>query len=413
MSHGLRITPTGWMVSSATVRIFNVLKRVRFVGGCVRNTLMGLPINDIDLATPLTPDEVIKKLKDNNIKVVPTGYDHGTVTAIIGDESYEITTLRHDLNTDGRRAEVVFTDNYEDDAMRRDFTINALYMDIDGLVHDYVDGLRDISPRKIRFVGEPLERLREDHLRALRFFRFHAYYGTTLPDSLALDAIQMERDGIDKLSGERIQQEMFKLLIAHNPIPAIREMRWAGVMEKVFGKNDHCLTSIRRLERLVEIETKHDFPVDPILRLAAVMPRKEGTAESIGARWRLKNKDTSRLKDMEFGDYDTPLGIMSNAKLRETLFGRGPQMVGDRALIEWAENGVTCDNWFDYETIIGLAEKYVPPVFPIKAADLIVFGLEKKALGDALRKLKQWWIFSDFKADKEKLIGIAWATYTI
>src|SRR6476619_45805 len=225
----------------------------RFVGGAVRDDLLGLPVNDIDLATRIPPDEVINRLEKARIKAVPTGIDHGTVTAISDGHPFEITTLRRDVSTDGRRATVAFTDDWQEDAARRDFTINALSADPEtGELFDYFGGLADLEQRHIRFIGDPLQRIAEDHLRILRFFRFHARFDAREPDAAALDACTARANDLMALSRERIADELIKLLGTDDPVPTIAIMVERAILRPVLPEID--IAAVNRLKRLRETE---------------------------------------------------------------------------------------------------------------------------------------------------------------
>src|ERR1700722_18860956 len=239
-----------WMRAVETGAVIDALSAhggsARFVGGAVRNALLRLEVDDIDIATPLVPDEVIRRLQSSGIKAVPTGIDHGTITAIVGSKFFEVTTLRRDVETDGRHAIVSFSDNWEEDASRRDFTVNAMYASPDGEVFDYFGGLADLAARRIRFIGDPVARIREDYLRILRLFRFHAWYGQGAMDEQGLGAATAERSGLRRLSGERIQKELLRLLAAKNPGPALQAMEKRGILEEIIP-GDACLENLKRL----------------------------------------------------------------------------------------------------------------------------------------------------------------------
>ena len=227
----------------------------RFVGGAVRNALLGEPVGDVDIATPLVPDEVMRRLQAAGLGAVPTGIAHGTVTAVSGGKPFEVTTLRRDVETFGRRAVVAYTTDWAEDAARRDFTMNALYADEDGAIYDYFGGLADLEARRVRFVGDARTRIREDYLRILRLFRFHAWYGRGEIDSEALAAAQAEKAGLKLLSGERVQKEVLRLLEAKEPSPAVRVMEQSGILGEILPPG----VQTARLERLVAIEAANGF----------------------------------------------------------------------------------------------------------------------------------------------------------
>lgn len=266
----------------------------RYVGGAVRDELLGLPVNDVDLATRLRPEEVVERLEAARVKAVPTGIDHGTVTAVSQGHAVEVTSLRRDVSTDGRRATVAFTDDWEEDAARRDFTINALSADpATGEIHDYFGGLDDLAERRVRFIGEPLERIAEDHLRILRFFRFHARFGEGEPDADALEACTVRANDLMALSRERVADELLKLLAVADPVPTVAVMLDRAILKPVLPEIG--ADALARLESLVSAEKKARVKREPLRRLSAILPRDPDVAERIAARLRLSNKARKRL----------------------------------------------------------------------------------------------------------------------
>jgi poly(A) polymerase len=266
----------------------------RYVGGAVRDDLLGLPISDIDLATRIAPDDVIRRLEKAKIKAVPTGIDHGTVTAVSDGHPFEITTLRRDVSTDGRRATVAFTDDWQEDAARRDFTINALSADpCTGELFDYFGGLVDLEQRHIRFIGDPLQRIAEDHLRILRFFRFHARFGRGEPDGAALHACTARANDLMALSRERIADELLKLLALDDPAATVGIMLDRGILRPVLPEIENA--GLAQLQALIAAERQAQLEPDPVRRLAALIPRDAIISEVIAARLRLSNKAKKRL----------------------------------------------------------------------------------------------------------------------
>ncbi|HEY0084682.1 MAG TPA: CCA tRNA nucleotidyltransferase [Allosphingosinicella sp.] len=266
----------------------------RYVGGCVRDTLLGVPVSDVDLATRLKPEEVIARLKRARIKAVPTGLAHGTVTAIVEGKPVEVTTLRRDVSTDGRRATVAFTDDWQEDAARRDFTINALSADPHSLqIHDYFGGWEDVEARRVRFIGDPLTRIAEDHLRILRFFRFHARFSEGAPDLEGLEACAARANDLMALSRERIADELIKLLTLANPAPTVALMVHRGILKPVLP--EIVGDGAARLARLIEREGQAGLPGDPLRRFAALLPPEPELAAAVGARLRLSNKAAKRI----------------------------------------------------------------------------------------------------------------------
>lgn len=266
----------------------------RYVGGCVRDTLLGLPVSDVDLATRLTPQEVMERLGKARIKTVPTGLAHGTVTAVVAGRPVEVTTLRRDVSTDGRRATIAYTDDWREDAARRDFTINALLADpVTREVLDFFGGEADLAARRVRFIGDPLIRIAEDHLRILRFFRFFARFGAGEPDPEAVEACAARANDLMALSRERIADELTKLLALPEPVAAVRLMIERGILKPVLPEIGP--DGVERLERLVRREAEAEIPPHPLRRLAALLPAEPATAAAVAARLRLSNRSAKRL----------------------------------------------------------------------------------------------------------------------
>ncbi|MDQ4087719.1 MAG: CCA tRNA nucleotidyltransferase, partial [Pseudomonadota bacterium] len=278
-------------------------RKTRFVGGCVRDTLLGLEVSDIDLATQLRPDEVMARLGAARIKAVPTGIAHGTVTAVIAGRPVEVTTLRRDVATDGRRATIAFTDDWREDAARRDFTINALSADPgDGQIFDYFDGVADLEARRVRFIGDPLVRIAEDHLRILRFFRFHARFGTGPPDPQALEACSSRANDLMALSRERIADELLKLLGLPDPSATVELMIARGILKPVLPE----IASAAPLAALVEAERRAGIAGAAVRRLAALLPADPDVAAGVAARMRLSKRQAKRLVSAAGRKLDTP-----------------------------------------------------------------------------------------------------------
>src|SRR5215469_15374451 len=265
----MRIDPAqhGWMTAPETVAVMEALGQARFVGGAVRNALLGANVVDIDIAVPMPPAEALARLTAKDIKVVETGLDHGTVTAIAGAHAFEITSLRRDVETDGRHAKVEFTDDWAEDAMRRDFTINAMYASASGEIFDYATGVEDLIAGKVRFMGDARTRIAEDYLRVLRLFRFHAWYGKGDMDAQGLRAAAEAKDRLKTLSAERVAKELLRLLEAGNPAPVLRVMAAAAILPELLPG----ALQLPRLERLADIDAENSFAPDPVLRLAALL----------------------------------------------------------------------------------------------------------------------------------------------
>ena len=289
------VLPEAWRTRLGLAALIEALggpAEARLVGGAVRDGLLGLPVSDVDVATRLLPDEVIRRLRGAGIKPVPTGLAHGTVTAVTEGGPVEVTTLRRDVTTDGRHATVAFSDDWQEDASRRDFTINALYADsVTGEVFDWFGGAADLDARRVRFIGDPLTRIGEDHLRILRFFRFHARFGTGAPDADGLAACATRANDLMALSRERIATELLKLLAADDPLPAVRPMIEHGIFAPVLPE----ITNAALLVTLIEREAAVGAAGDPVRRLAALLAPDPALARDIGARLKLSNHNVRRL----------------------------------------------------------------------------------------------------------------------
>ncbi len=372
---------------------------VRFVGGAVRDSIIGIKVNDVDLATPVLPESVMELLSRAGIKVVPTGIDHGTVTAVIGRHNFEITTLRKDVSTDGRRATVAYTDDWKEDAARRDFTMNALYCDMQGEITDYFGGVEDAKNGYVRFIGDPNERIREDALRILRFFRFLAYYGKQEAGEAALAACELLAGTIDNLSGERIQQEMMKLLASPKSAPVIALMQDRNMLSHVIPKT----VATAPLGKLPSILDRARKPLDPVLALALLL-RSAGddvTAiiDAVATRWKLSKAHFRLLSDLcrkilflgegekEWKKHIRNLGDNLFIKQALQLMAEGADM----------ESGLRA---------IKLAEEWRIPEFPVTGEDLIAHGLKPgKEMGQILKQLEQDWEEKGYALTKGELVN--------
>ena len=405
----LEPTKNPWMISPETRAVMDALGEARFVGGVVRNSLMGREVSDIDIATPLTPDEVTKRLEAVKLKAVPTGVEHGTITAISNGRPYEVTTLRRDVSTDGRRAVVTFTTDWAEDAQRRDFTMNALYADATGEVFDTVGGVADLKAGRVRFVGDPVTRIREDFLRILRLFRFHAWYGKGEIDKPALQACAAEKAGLRQLSGERIAKEMLKLLAAEDPVPVLRSMAATGILSEVLPGE----LNIVRLERLVAIDGTNFFQPDAILRLAALLPDRAAAAHEIADRWKLSNADRDRLADIA-GNTDKIVSYLSIKEVRKLLYKLGTARFKDRVSLKWAEDPKET-NFVQWRALLAMADAWQRPKFPLDGGNVMAAGVPQGPLiGKILTEVEEWWIDSDFIDDEfslaERLKAVVQAT---
>jgi poly(A) polymerase len=379
----------GWMRAPETEAVMAALGQARFVGGCVRNALMGREVADIDIATPLAPDQVTKRLEAAGIKAVPTGIDHGTVTAVKDGKPFEVTTLRRDVETDGRHAVVAFTNDWAEDAQRRDFTMNALYASADGEVLDSVGGIDDLKAGKVRFVGDAVTRIREDYLRILRLFRFHAWYGKGEMDGAALHAAAGEKAGIAGLSAERIQKEMLRLLEAPDPMPSLRAMAATGVLGAVLPGAQ----GLARLERLVAIDADNFFVPDAVLRLAAL---------GGGAVLKLSNAQRDRLDDLARAD-EKIVSYLSIREVRRLLYKLGAARFKDRVFLKWADDP-KASNFTQWRALLALADSWQRPRFPLTGGNVMNAGVpEGPLVGRVLGEVEDWWIESDFIDDEFSL----------
>ena len=374
----MKLDPNAFLKRTGIKRLLNALDAkqgtARFVGGAVRDLLLGEKPGDLDLATTLRPDEVVRRLEAAGIKAVPTGIEHGTVTAVSSGTVVEVTTLRSDVSTDGRRATVAFTDDWARDAGRRDFTINALYADpFTGELFDYFGGLEDLKSRSVRFIGEPLQRIAEDHLRILRYFRFHARYGHGSPDPHALEACVERANDLMALSRERIADELLKLFALDDPTPTVRMMAERGLFTPVVPE----FSDVARLGRLVADERTAAIRPDPLRRLAALLPADPPTAERIAARLKLSNKAKKRLSSA------------ANQQL-----GLNPKALAYRIGVEGAvDRLLLCGRPADAMAIA----KWSPPRMPIGGGDVIARGImEGPDVARTLRRIEDAWEAAGF-----------------
>ena len=362
---------------------------VRFVGGCVRDALAGRTIADIDLAIDAAPERVMELIRAAGHKAVPTGIAHGTVTAVIDGKPFEITTLRRDVDTDGRHATVAYTDDWTVDAARRDFTINALSLTPDGVLHDPFGGRADLEAGRVRFVGRAHDRIIEDYLRLLRYFRFHAHLGQGPPDRDALAACRALAPGLGRLSAERIGGEMRKLLGAPDPAPSVALMRDAGVLAHVLPE----ARAIGRLTRLVAAEATLDgLAVNPMRRLAALLCADKSGIDNVCDKLRLSNAEGAYLASISAQSVSregTPHG--------PAIHRLGPEIFRDLALLGWAKSGDD-SGW---PALIEFAAAWTPKSLPLSGADVLRAGVPPgPAVGEILRTIEAWWIDGGFSADR-------------
>jgi poly(A) polymerase len=396
-----------WLREGALARLLALLdangEETRVVGGAVRNALLGEPVADTDLATTALPQEVIRRLEGAGFKAVPTGIEHGTVTAVIESRPFEVTTLREDVETYGRHAKVAFGRDWKRDAERRDFTMNALFASRDGTVHDFVGGLDDLAARRVRFIGDPAARIAEDYLRILRFFRFHAAYGNGgPPDPAGLNACIVARAGLDTLSRERVRMEMLKLIVARHAVPALAVMTETGLLEAVLAG----VPLMASLSNVIKLEAALSLAPDATRRLGALAVTVAEDAERVRERLRLANAEHERLAALADAWWRvTP--DSGEAAARALLYRLGREKFTDRVLVAWSRSpaGVADARWHALAT---LPSRWNAPASPFKSADFIARGVEKgPALGAALRAAEAAWIAADFPNDSAALGRIA------
>ena len=385
----MRLPDVPWRKRPGLDRLLKALGggegETRFVGGCVRDTLLGLPVSDVDLATRLTPDDVVKRLEAAGIKAVPTGIAHGTITAVIGGAPVEVTTLRRDVATDGRRATIAFTEDWREDAARRDFTINALFADpVSGQVFDYFNGVEDLNERHVRFIGEPLQRIAEDHLRILRFFRFHARFGAGAPDPAALDACAARANDLMALSRERIADELLKLLALPDPAPTVALMIARGILKPVLPE----IEGADRLAALVAAEQAAGIAPEPIRRLAALLPINGEVAAAVAARLRLSKRAAKRL-----------------------VSAADPALDAPELLAYWIGNDAAVDRFLLHGkagTDLMALQAWPRPRLAIGGGDLIAMGIEAgPVVAATLQAIERDWAATGFSADRDVVRAMA------
>jgi poly(A) polymerase len=402
-----KLADAAWFTSGPLPRLLGVLDRdgeeARVVGGAVRNALLGLSADEIDVATTAVPEEVVRRVEAAGFKAVPTGLEHGTVTVVADKIPFEVTTLRQDVETYGRHAKVAFGRDWQADAERRDFTINAFSVRADGTVYDYVGGLADLAARRVRFIGDPQQRIEEDYLRILRFFRFHAAYGTSdHPDREGLDACIAGRGGLDRLSRERVRMELMKLVVAPHAVPTLIAMTDAGLTLRVLGG----VSYLASFENMAKVEAAAAAAADPVRRLGALGVWVAEDAERLWQKLRLTNAEHERLTSMAEG-WRRISPDLSDHAARALVYRLGPLHFTDHALLGWARSDATAHDttWHD---LAGLPQRWTAPAFPLKAADLMARGVEKgPALGAAMRAAEEAWIAADFPEDAAALAAIA------
>ncbi|HYC96655.1 CCA tRNA nucleotidyltransferase [Brevundimonas sp.] len=388
----VRLSDQPWLTAPATRAVMAALEAAggpgcaRFVGGCVRDALIGRPVADIDIATTLKPEETDRAVRAAGLKAVPTGMAHGTVTAVAERRPFEITTLRRDVSTDGRNATVAFTDDWHEDAARRDFRLNALYADAEGRVFDPIgEGVADALAGRIIFVGDPETRIREDFLRILRFFRFHAWYGRGEPDAAALAACRALAPGMVRLSAERVSSELMKMLSAPDPRAAMAAMADAGVLAQILPE--------ARLSPLFEAAVGQGN--DPVVRLMTLLPADEAMTRGAAIRLRFANATRDRLAFAAVAVPAVSLS-MSDREARAVLYRHGAKAFSDAVRRRWAE---APDRAVDAGRLLELAEAWIRPPLPVGGRDLARLGIEPgPETGRLLKAFEEGWIADDFPA---------------
>jgi tRNA nucleotidyltransferase/poly(A) polymerase len=394
-----------WLKRPQTARVFAALSKdcvvTRAVGGAVRNTLLGLPVIEVDLATTALPERVMALVKAAGLKAVPTGIEHGTVTVIADGTPFEVTTLRRDVETYGRHATVAFTADWEEDAKRRDFTLNALYADCDGTVFDPLGGYGDLVAGHVRFIGSAEARIKEDYLRILRFFRFNAYYGNAPLDAEGLAACVRLRAGLSQLSAERVAGELRRILVAPRAVCAVEALFDYGLLTEVLGGAPRMM----RFARLVAAEEALGLSPDPALRLAALAVFVAEDAERLATRLRLSNAEQAVL--MLGANDHARVELPGEVAARRSFYKLGPCKFEAHVLLAAADEGVAPDD-AHWQQALRLADRWQVPEFPLRGPDITALGdLKGPEIGEMLRKLEAEWIASDFTLGREALLAKA------
>lgn len=387
-----------WPQTQTLIKAFEGRKQgLCFVGGAVRDALLGRPVTDVDVATPLRPEMVQALLEKAGIRAVPTGIAHGTVTAVIDGKHFEITTLRRDIKTDGRHATVAYTEDWREDAKRRDFTMNALYLSPEGELCDYVDGEADARAGHVRFIGRADARIHEDYLRILRFFRFYAHYGVGEADAQALEACKKQAVDIARISGERIQHEMLRLLAAPAPYKTIAYMEQCAI--NAFG----MVTESEALARLEQVEAILGKPSSALVRLAILIGH-DPFIDGLAARWKLSTDMKKYLHMLLLWGAEMSLNL-SLAGQKSLLRKLGADVFKEVVLLRWAHDGVAAGRSV-YPPMLAFADSWQIPTFPLRGDDLKQAGIaEGKAMGEALKRLELLWEESDYTWGKAQLLA--------
>ena len=394
---------TTWLQRPATRAVFAALAakgfEARAVGGAVRNALLGRTVGDVDIATPARPAEVMAAAQAAGLRAIATGLAHGTVTVIAEGQTYEVTTLRVDVETDGRHAKVAFSGDWAADARRRDFTLNALYCSADGRLFDPLGGWPDLVLRRVRFIGDARQRIREDYLRILRFLRFAAEYGEGLPDPEGLAAAVAERAGLASLSGERVRAELLRLLVARRAVQMVRVMLDYGLIVLLLGQ------AVRPtlLERLASLEAGLALEPDALLRLAALSVEIREDAERLRRGLRLSNEEAADLRRLAAG-IGTFAASMPEAAARAALYSEGQQAYQRLLLFNWARSADPPEH-ADWRRLWSLPQRWQPPRLAVSGEDVAALGVPAgPRVGVLLRRLEAWWMAGGCVADRDALL---------
>lgn len=407
------VADQAWFNDPALQRVLKLLNEdggeARVAGGAVRNCLMGMPVGDVDIATTLVPTEVITRAKAAGVKAVPTGIDHGTVTLVAERTPFEVTTLRRDVETDGRRAQVAFGTNWQEDAERRDLTINALYATFDGTVIDLVGGLADIETRTVRFIGDADQRIAEDYLRILRFFRFFAFYGSGRPDADGLRACARAKTKLASLSAERIWSETKKLLSAPDPFRALLWMRQSGVLSEILPETEKW--GIDSVPALIAAETACGWTPDPMLRLAAILPPDAERLAGLVARLKLSRAEAAYLA--QWASAPEIPSTLAETAFDRMLYRDGANGIIVRLKLAFASSRAKAEGDPQAMAFSGLcqrllarAERWSKPDFPLSGADVLAAGVPAgPKVGEIITTLEEEWVESNFNLDRASLLA--------
>ncbi len=400
------VATADWFLWPGTQAIFACLNRegfeARAVGGAVRNSLLGLPVTEVDFATTAKPEDAARLAAAAGIETVPTGLSHGTQTLIACGVPFEVTALRRDVDTDGRHATVAFGTDWTEDARRRDFTMNALYADARGHVRDPLGGLADLRAGRVRFVGDPGKRIREDYLRTLRFFRFSAEYAPGAFDADGMAAAIRERLGLLRLSRERVRSELLRILATRRAAHAIELMDEAGLLLLLLGG----VVNRVRFERFCRIEAALGLAPDAVRRLAALALFVREDAGRLTQKLRLSTQEAKELEGLSATSPAIPAAL-GKAALQVLLYKLGARSYAGRILLAWAASGAPVDDG-DWRAAVDLAGAWQPPRFPLGGADLMALGMEPgPAMGALLKELEERWAADGFSADRETLMNMA------